>query len=98
MTRAARVVKLPRMSLTDRQRAMLDFERTWWTSAGPKYAKIRRVFDLSSSHYYRLLAELIQTHAAADYDPMLVRRLRRKRNLRRRDRLVGPPARQRPSS
>lgn len=86
------------MSLSDRERAMLDFERTWWTLPGPKYVGIRRVFDLSSSHYYRLLAELIQTHAAADYDPMLVRRLRRKRNLRRRVRLEGPPARQRPYS
>lgn len=86
------------MSLANRQRAMLDFERTCWMVPGPKYAAIRRVFDLSSSHYYRLLAELIQTDAAADYDPMLVRRLRRKRNHRRRVRLEGPPARQRPSS
>lgn len=77
---------------------MLDFERTWWMLPGPKYARIREVFDLSSSHYYRLLADLIQTRAAADYDPMLVRRLRRKRNHRRRLLIEGPPVRQRPSS
>ncbi|MGH9129506.1 MAG: DUF3263 domain-containing protein [Acidimicrobiales bacterium] len=85
------------MSLSARQRAMLDFERNWWTRPEPKHVAIRRVLALSSSHYYRLLADLIQTDDAIGYDPMLVRRLRRQRNHRRRVRLVGPPARQRPS-
>jgi hypothetical protein len=86
------------MSLSERQRAILDFERTSWTVAGPKHLAIRQAFDLSPSRYYRILAELILAPAALDYDPMLVRRLRRLRNLRRRARLVGSPARQRPSS
>lgn len=98
MTRAAKVGKLTWMSLSERQRAMLDFERTCWTVPGPKTEAIRRVMALSPSHYYRLLGELIQTDQAIDYDPMLVRRLRRLRNHRRRARLVGAPARQRPSS
>lgn len=98
MTRVATMAMLTRMSLSDRQRAMLDFERIWWTLPGPKHVAIRRDLGLSSTHYYRLLAELIQTKAAVDYDPMLVRRLRRLRSHRRRVRLEGRPARQRPSS
>lgn len=98
MTRAATMAMLTTMSLSDRQRAMLDFEQTWWMMRGPKHAAIRRVLGLSPTHYYRLLAKLIQTESAVDYDPMLVRRLRRLRNHRRRVRLEGHPARQRPSS
>ncbi len=86
------------MSLSERQRVILDFERTSWTVVGPKHLAIRQVLGLSPSRYYRLLAELIQTDAAVGYDPLLVRRLRRLRNLRRRARLIGSPARQRPSS
>lgn len=92
------MVKLTSMSLSRRQRDLLDFERTSWTLPGPKYEAIRRILELSPSHYYRLLGRLIQTDDALGYDPMLVRRLRRVRNYRRRVRLVGSPARQRPSS
>lgn len=79
------------MPLTDRERAILDFERSWWTEPGPKDAAIREHFELSGTRYYRLLAELIDDPDALAYDPLLVRRLRRVRERRRRARLEGRP-------
>lgn len=79
------------MALTDRDRAILDFERTWWTEPGPKDAAIRERFELSGTRYYQLLTELLDDPAALEYDPLLVRRLRRMRERRRRARVEGRP-------
>ncbi|MET0729194.1 MAG: DUF3263 domain-containing protein [Acidimicrobiales bacterium] len=79
------------MALTDRDRAILDFERSWWTEAGPKDTAIRARFELSGTRYYQLIAELIDTPEALDYDPLLIRRLRRMRDRRRRARVEGRP-------
>lgn len=79
------------MPLTDRERAILDFERSWWTEPGPKDTAIRERFELSGTRYYQLLAELIDDPDALAYDPLLVRRLRRVRERRRRARLEGRP-------
>jgi hypothetical protein len=76
--------------LTDRDRAILDFERTWWTDGGPKEPAIRETFALSATRYYQLLAEMLDTDAALAYDPLVVRRLRKLRDRRRRARFVGP--------
>jgi len=82
---------LVRMALTDRDRAILDFERSWWTEAGPKDTAIRERFELSGTRYYQLLAELIDDPEALDHDPLLIRRLRRVRDRRRRARVEGRP-------
>ena len=82
---------LDRMALTDRDRAILDFERSWWTEAGPKDTAIRDRFELSGTRYYQLLTELIDDPEALDHDPLLVRRLRRVRERRRRARVEGRP-------
>jgi hypothetical protein len=79
------------MALTERDKAILDFERTWWTEAGPKDTAIRERFELSGTRYYQLLTELIDDPDALDYDPLLVRRLRRMRERRRRARVEGRP-------
>jgi len=79
------------MALTDRDRAILDFERSWWTEAGPKDTAIRERFELSGTRYYQLLTELLDDPAALDHDPLLVRRLRRVRERRRRARVEGRP-------
>jgi hypothetical protein len=79
------------MPLTDRDRAILDFERSWWTEAGPKDTAIRERFELSGTRYYQLLTELLDDPDALDYDPLLVRRLRRVRERRRRARVEGRP-------
>jgi len=75
--------------LTPRQRDMLDFERTWWSEAGPKGAAIQARIGLSPARYYQLLAELIGSADAAAYDPLVVRRLRKLRSSRRRARIEG---------
>ena len=79
------------MALTDRDRAILDFERSWWTETGPKDTAIRERFELSGTRYYQLLTELIDDQAALEYDPLVIRRLRRVRERRRRARVEGRP-------
>jgi hypothetical protein len=79
------------MALTDRDRAILDFERSWWTQPGPKDTAIRQRFELSGTRYYQLLTELIDDPAALEHDPLLIRRLRRLRERRRRARVEGRP-------
>jgi hypothetical protein len=80
------------MALPERERAILDFERTWWTEPGPKDAAIRARFEMSTTRYYRLLNELLDSPDALAYDPLVVRRLRRMRDRRRRARFEGRPA------
>jgi len=80
------------MPLSTRERAILDFERTWWSLPGPKEVTIRQEFDLSPTRYYQLLSELLDSTDAMQYDPLVVRRLRRVRDRRRRARWEGRPA------
>jgi len=78
----------------ERWREVLDFERTWWQAGAPKDAAIRERLEMSPTRYYQVLNRAIDLHAALEYDPMLVRRLRRLRDRRRRIRF---PARGHPS-
>ena len=71
------------MELTERDRAILDFERSWWSQSGPKEAQIRERFELSATRYYQILNELLESQEAYEYDPLVVRRLRRLRDRRR---------------
>jgi hypothetical protein len=73
-------------ALTDDERELLAFERRWWRYAGAKEQAIREVFDVSATRYYQLLGELIDLPQALAHDPMLVKRLRRLRETRRRAR------------
>ena len=77
------------MPLTDRDRAILDFERSWWSEPGPKATAIQARFGVSPTRYYRLLGELLGSAEAAAYDPLVVRRLRKLRSNRRRARIEG---------
>ncbi len=77
------------MALTERDRAILDFERSWWSEPGPKEVAIRERFELSSTRYYEILHELLDMAEALEYDPLVVRRLRRHRDRRRRARYEG---------
>jgi hypothetical protein len=78
------------MDLTERDKAILDFERSWWSQSGPKETLILDKFDLSASRYYQILNELVDTDAAYEHDPLVVRRLRRQRDRRRRARTQTP--------
>ncbi len=84
--------RLRRVPLSSRSRAILDFERTWWSEDGPKEVAIKQRFSLSSGRYYQLLNELLESADAMDYDPLVVRRLRRLRDRRRRARFEGRSA------
>ncbi len=84
------------MALSDRDRAILDFERSWWRQPGSKTAAIRQHLQLSPARYYELLGMLVTSPEADSYDPLLVRRLQRVRARRRRARLEGRPAVQPP--
>ena len=77
------------MTLTDTQRSLLDFERAWWQLPASKTTEIRARFGFSSSSYYRALHALIDTPAAEAYDPLTVRRVRRRRDQTRRERIEG---------
>jgi hypothetical protein len=83
------------MHLTERDKAILDFERTWWTGSGSKEQAIRERFELSGTRYYQLLAELIDSPEALAYDQLGVRRLRRDRDRRRRSRFANRPTEER---
>jgi hypothetical protein len=80
------------MGLAVRDRAILDFERCWWTRSGTKEAAIRTELGVSGTRYYELLRALVDDAAAYDYDPLTVKRLRRQRERRRRDRIDGSRA------
>lgn len=79
------------MALTDRDCAILDFEQGWWLDPGPKEQAIRERLDLSPSRYRQLLAGLIDDPEALAFDPLLVRRLRKARENKRRTRFEGRP-------
>src|SRR6478736_6026903 len=71
------------MALSDRDRAILEFERTWWREPGPKELAIRERFDLSTTRYYEIIGDLLDDPEAMAFDPLVVRRLRRLRDRRR---------------
>lgn len=84
--------KVTGMGLSERDRAILDFERVWSFERGPKEEAIRAELGLSARRYYQLLASLLDSEDADRYDPLVVRRLRRLRTERRKARLIGRPA------
>ena len=69
-------------SLSERDAAILDFERRWWRHAGAKEEAIREAFGLSAARYYQVLNAVIDSPAAVRHDPMLVKRLHRARDAR----------------
>ena len=75
--------------LDHRLREVLDFERGWWQGSGPKERRIRERFGISAARYHQLLDRAIDRPEALTYDPLLVLRLRRLREARRRRRFAG---------
>ncbi len=72
--------------LSERDIAILDFEREWWQHQGSKEDSIRQTFGLSGARYYQVLGALLSSEAALAYDPMLVKRLLRLKDERRNSR------------
>jgi hypothetical protein len=69
-------------SLTELEMRILAFERSLWRSPGAKEREILDAIGISPTRYYQLLNELIDRPDAAQFDPALVARLRRRRNAR----------------
>ncbi len=71
------------MALTERQIAIIEFERISWQLDSSKEKAIREQFSISPSRYYKIRDELIDIPAAMDFDPMVVKRLQKQRKARR---------------
>lgn len=69
-------------ALSERDEALLRFERRSWRRAGAKEAAVRATFGLSMTGYYQNVNRLIDSEAALAFDPILIRRLRRLREHR----------------
>ena len=79
----------PAPVISERDAAILDFERGWWQLPIAKDQAIRERFSLSGAQYYQILNSLIDTREALAFDPLLVKRLRRLRAQRRAERVAG---------
>jgi len=77
-------------ALSEHDMRILAFERSWWRLAGAKEREILEVFGMPVTRYYQLLNELIDRPEAAEFDPVLVARLRRQRSRRHRMRSARP--------
>jgi hypothetical protein len=69
-------------SLTELEMRILAFERSLWRSPGAKEREILDTIGITPTRYYQLLNELLDQPAAAQFDPELVSRLRRRRTAR----------------
>lgn len=76
----------PSGELSERDLEILDFEREWWKHVGSKDREVRERFGFSATRYYQILNALISSPEALQADPMLVRRLQRLREARKRQR------------
>jgi hypothetical protein len=86
MNTAPKIETSPSRELSQRDREIIGFERQWWKYAGAKEQAIRELFDMSATRYYQVLNALIDSPAALEADPMLIKRLRRLRSTRQRAR------------
>ena len=77
------------MSLSPRDQAILDFERSWWTEPGPKEVSVAQRFSLTMGEYQETLARLVDDPDAHEFDPLVIRRLRRQRDRRRQERTAS---------
>jgi Protein of unknown function (DUF3263) len=71
-----------------RWQEVLDFERESGPASPAKELAVRNRFGISSARYYQVLDRLIDRPEALAHDPMLVQRLQRVRETRRRMRFV----------
>jgi hypothetical protein len=77
------VEEAPHQELSQRDRAILDFEQSWWESTTPRDQAVREQFQLTESEYAEVLNQLVASEAALLAEPLLIRRLRRLRDRRR---------------
>jgi Protein of unknown function (DUF3263) len=85
-------VDVPDDELTDRQRELLDFERTWWQFDDSRDKLIRARFGCGPDEYDAELDQVLEHPGAMRHDPLVVRRFQRRRLRRRRVLNEGPEA------
>jgi hypothetical protein len=61
--------------LNAEDRAILDFERTWWREPGPKDQAIEVVLGLTAFAYYERLLAIVGFPSALAYDPLTTKRV-----------------------
>ena len=79
-------------TLSEVELKILEFEQKWWKYAGAKESSIRELFDMAPSRYYEVLNSLIDRDDALAASPMLIKRLRRMREVRLAERQGRPIA------
>jgi hypothetical protein len=79
-------------TLSERELAIIDFEATWFTLDEDRHDAIRARFSCSVEDYNLELNRVIDHPAALLADPLVVRRLRRHRERRRRALIDGTAA------
>jgi hypothetical protein len=72
----------PGPGLSERDRAVLDFEGAWWLYPEPKDQAVKEYLGISATRYYQALRRLVDDDVALRYAPLTIRRLRRIRNAR----------------
>ena len=82
---------VPNGDLTDRQRELLDFERTWWQFDESREELIGARFGCSPDEYDAELDQVLEHPGAMHHDPLVVRRFQRRRLRRRRSLIEGTP-------
>ncbi|MCT9821095.1 DUF3263 domain-containing protein [Microbacterium sp. W1N] len=71
------------MALSARDLTILDFEARWDRHGAAKEEAVRTELGLTPARYYQLLTRLLDDADALAHDPLLVHRLRRRRDVRR---------------
>lgn len=74
--------------MTDDERTALAIEGAYWRHLGAKEAEIRRALGWSAIRHAQVVLALLERPDVEAEEPMLVRRLRRVRDGRRRGRSV----------
>jgi hypothetical protein len=64
--------------MTDTEMAILDFERQWWCHAGAKDQEVAQRWGMTASEYDSRLIAIAVRPEAMTYDPITVRRIRRR--------------------
>ncbi|MFM7252763.1 MAG: DUF3263 domain-containing protein [Ilumatobacteraceae bacterium] len=82
----------PDTVLSERDLAIIEFESSWFTLDEERHDAIRARFSCSVEEYNRELNRVIDHPAAMLADPLVVRRLRRQRERRRRALIEGAAA------
>ena len=77
------------VELDEATRRIVEFERTAGRRGRSKDRAIRELLGMSPTRYHQLLVDALDRPEVLAYDPMLVRRLRRLRDARRRVRFAG---------